>query len=102
MNVHMVAYLFAVAAGIISSGVIGALWVMATDEEPGLSALEASDLLTPFRALAFVFSAPTTLIVKAAYDLIDRPLMGLVLLLLGLALSFMQGVVLLTQLFGVT
>ena len=102
MDVHMVAYLFAIAAGIVSSGVIGTLWTIATDEEPGLNALETADLLTPVRALATVFSAPTTLMVNSSYDLFDRPLIGIAIWLLGLILSFFQGVVVLTQVFGVS
>ena len=102
MNVHMAAYLFAIAAGIVSSGVIGTLWTMATDEEPGLNALATADLLTPVRALATVFSAPTTLMVNSSYDLFDRPLIGIAIWLVGLTLSFFQGVVLLTQVFGVS
>ena len=102
MNVHMAAYLFAIAAGIVSSGVIGTLWTIATDEEPGLSALATADLLTPVRALATVFSAPTTLMVNSSYDLFDRPLIGIAIWLVGLTLSFFQGVVLLTQVFGVS
>ena len=102
MNVHMAAYLFAIAAGIVSSGVIGTLWTMATDEEPGLNALATADLLTPVRALATVFSAPTTLMVNSSYDLFDRPLIGIAIGLVGLILSFFQGVVLLTQVFGVS
>ena len=102
MNVHMAAYVFAIAAGIVSSGVIGTLWTMATDEEPGLNALATADLLTPVRALATVFSAPTTLMVNSSYDLFDRPLIGIAIWLLGLTLSFFQGVVLLTQVFGVS
>ena len=102
MNVHMAAYLFAIAAGIVSSGVIGALWTIATDEEPGLNALATADLLTPVRAIATVFSAPTALMVSSSYDLFDRPLIGIAIWLVGLILSFFQGVVLLTQVFGVS
>ena len=86
----------------VSAGAIGTLWAMATNEEPGLEPLATADLYTPFRAIAFVFSAPMTLMVNSTYEFFGRPLLGLVLLLAGLALSFMQGVVLLTQVFGVT
>ena len=102
LYIHWVAYLFAVAAGMVSSGAIGTLWAMATDEEPSLGPLATTDLRTPIRAIAFVFCAPTTLMVNSTYELFRRPLWGLVLLIAGLALSFMQGVVLLTQVFGVT
>ncbi|MDE2384641.1 MAG: hypothetical protein KGO53_08480 [Alphaproteobacteria bacterium] len=102
MNVHQVAYLFAIAAGIVSSGAVGSLWALATDESPSLAALEEPDLLTPVRALAYVLSAPTTLLIHAAWYLIDRPLWGLFLLLAGLGWSFVQGVTIMTQIFGVT
>ena len=102
LNIHWVAYAFAVAAGVVSSGAIGTLWALASDEELGLYALEHADLLTPFRAIAFVFSAPTLLIITSTYGFFKRPLTALVMLMLGLALSFVQGVVLLTQFFGVT
>ncbi len=96
------AYVFAVAAGVVSSGAIGTLWALAFDEEPGLYALERADLLTPFRGVAFVFSAPTLLIITSTYGFFNRPLTAFGMLILGLALSFVQGVVVLTQVFGVT
>ena len=102
MNIHWVAYLFAVAAGVVSSGAIGTLWALALDEKLGLEALGRADLLTPFRGVAFVFSAPTLLIIKSKHGFFNRPLTALGLLMVGLALSFVQGVVLLTQFFGVT
>ena len=102
LNNQLVAYVFAVAAGVVSSGAIGTLWALATDEEPSLDALEHAGVLTAFRAIAFVLCTPTTLIVKSSYEFFNQPLFALVLLLTGLGLSFVQGVVLLTQLFGVT
>jgi hypothetical protein len=97
-----VAYLFAFAAGIISSGAIGSLWAMAADEAPNIARLEEDDLLNPIRALVLVASAPTTLIVNSFWYLIDRPWLGLLMLLAGLAWSFVQGVFIMTQIFGVT
>jgi hypothetical protein len=102
LNAHNIAYLFAIAAGIVSSGAIGAIWTLATSEVPDLRKLEEPDLLTPLRAMVIVFSAPTTLIVNAAWYLIDRPLWGIVLLLAGLGWSFIQGVTIMSQIFGVT
>ncbi len=101
MNYHFLAYLFATAAGVVSSGALGTLWALATDEEPGLDALERADVLTPFRAITFVLCTPTTLIVKSSYEFFNRPFVGLVLLFTGLGLSFVQGVVVLTEVFGV-
>ena len=102
VDYHQIAYLFAVAAGIISSGAIGSLWVLAVDEAPDLRQFEEPDLLTPLRALVLVFSAPTRLIVNSFWYLIDRPWLGILMLLLGLAWSFVQGVFIMSQVFGVT
>jgi hypothetical protein len=102
VDAHNIAYLFAMATGIVSSGAVGSLWAMATDEIPDLRLLEEPDLLTPFRAMAIVFSAPTTLLVSSFWYLIDRPLWGLFLLVAGLSWSFVQGVTIMSQIFGVT
>jgi hypothetical protein len=102
VDAHNIAYLFAMATGIVSSGVIGSLWAMATDEILDLRLLEEPDLLTPFRAMAMVFSAPTALLVSSFWYLIDRPLWGLFLLVAGLGWSFVQGVTIMSQIFGVT
>ena len=102
VDYHQIACLFAVAAGIISSGATHSLWVLAVDEAPDLQQFEEPDLLTPLRALVLVFSAPTRLIVNSFWYLIDRPWLGLLMLLLGLAWSFVQGVFIMSQVFGVT
>jgi hypothetical protein len=48
-----------------------------------------------------VLSGPTTLMMNSCWWLIERPLVGVVMLLAGLSWSFFQGVFILTQLFGV-
>lgn len=102
LDYHQVAYLFAIAAGIVSSGAIGSLWATATDEAPHFGMLEESDLWTPIRVLVVVLSAPTTLIVNSFWWMIERPSVGLLMILAGLGWSFIQGVVILTQIFGAT
>jgi len=102
LDAHTFAYLFAIATGLVSSGAIGSLWTIATDEELDLAHLEEPDLLTPVRAVVMICAAPTTLLVNSFWYLIDRPLWGLVLLLAGLGWSFVQGVTIMAQIFGVT
>jgi hypothetical protein len=104
MAVEHLAYLFAAAVGFVSAGLVGSVWNMATDEEPVLSGLLDANptFLTPFRVLAIVFSAPTTILLQALDDLIDRPLLGVPVLASALVWSFFQGVFILTQVFGVT
>ena len=102
MDVHQVAYLFAFATGIVSSGAIGSLWAIASGEAPSFRLLTESDLLTPIKIPVALLSAPTTLLIDAMWWMIERPLIGLLLLLAGLSWSFIQGVFILTQVFGVT
>lgn len=102
MDYQYVAYLFAFATGIVSSGAIGSLWAMATNEAPVLSGLDEPDLLTPVRAMVLVFAAPTTLIISGLFTFISAPVWGVLCVLLGLCWSFIQGVFILTQICGVT
>lgn len=102
MDVQHAAYLFAVLVGFVSAGLVGSVWAMATDEEPRLAGLLDSDpgLLTPLRALAIVFAAPTTILLDAFGLLVDRPAIGVPVLLSAVVWSFLQGVFILTQVFG--
>jgi hypothetical protein len=102
LDYQQVAYLFAIAAGIVSSGAIGSLYACATDEAPHFGMLEEADLWTPIRVLVVIFSAPTTLIVNSFWWFIESPPIGLLMILAGLGWSFIQGVVILTKIFGAT
>ncbi len=96
------AYLLAIAVGFVSAGIVGSLWGMATDEEPRLAGLFDANptLLTPLRVAIIVFAAPTTILLDAFDDLIDRPALGAAVLAAALLWSFLQGVFILTQVFG--
>jgi hypothetical protein len=102
VDVHQVAYLFAIATGIVSSGAIGSLWAMLTDEAPSFRLFASGDEMTPLRAPVLVLSGPTTLIVDSFWWMIERPALGIAMFLGGLAWSFIQGVFILTQIFGAT
>jgi hypothetical protein len=101
VDVHQVAYLFAIATGIVSSGAIGSLWAAATFEAPHFGLLRDGDILTPIKVPVVVFSAPTTLIVQSFKTALEEPLMGALLFVVGLSWSFLQGVFILTQVFGI-
>jgi hypothetical protein len=98
--VHQVAYLFALATGIVSSGMIGSFWAVLTDEAPHFHMLADGDYLTPIKAPVVLLSGPTTLMVSSFWWFIERPIIGLLMFCGGLAWSFVQGVFILTQLFG--
>jgi vacuolar-type H+-ATPase subunit I/STV1 len=102
MHTHQLAYLFAIAVGIVSSGAIASLWTILAGESPGFSMLGDDDILIPIKVPVVILSGPTTLIMEAAWWLIERPLLGLLMLIGGLSWSFVQGVVIMTRIFGVT
>jgi hypothetical protein len=95
-------WLFALLVGIASSGLIGSAWAMASGETPRLQHLLDPEptLVTPVRVFAVLFSAPTTILVDGFWWLIEQPLFGVPIISAGLVWSFLQGVFILTQLFG--
>ncbi len=99
-EVHQIAYLFAIVTGIVSSGTIGSLWAVLTDEAPSFKMLTDGDYLTPIKAPVVLLSGPTTLIINSFWWLIERPAVGLLMFAGGLIWSFVQGVFILTQVFG--
>jgi hypothetical protein len=104
MDMQGLAFLAALAVGIVSSGVIGSVWSLATGEEARLGQLfdRQPGVLTPFRVFAALFSAPTTILLDGFWWLIAQPVFGVPILVAGLVWSFLQGVFILTQLFGFT
>jgi hypothetical protein len=96
------AYVFALAVGVISSGLIGNGWAMVTGDHPRLGDLLDPNptLLTPFRVIAALFSAPTTILLDGFWWLIAQPIFGVPIIFAGLVWSFLQGVFILTQVFG--
>ncbi|MDE2447205.1 MAG: hypothetical protein KGO94_13605 [Alphaproteobacteria bacterium] len=102
MYAQHVAYLFAIATGIVSSGAIASLWAILVGESPRFSMLSDDDIFIPIKVPVVILSGPTTLIMDAAWWLIERPLLGFAMLIGGLSWSFVQGVVILTRIFGVT
>ncbi len=104
MDVQHAAYLFAIAVGFVSAGLIGSVWSLAMNEEPRLAGLLDPNpgLLTPLRVFVIIFAAPTTVLLDAFDQLIDRPLLGVPVFAASLVWSFMQGVFILTTVFGFT
>ncbi len=102
MEMQHVAYLLAMAVGIVSSGLVASLWEIATEESLQLGDLldPAPTILTPFRVLAIILSAPIIVLVDAFWWLLAKPLFGVPLVTAGLAWSFLQGVFILTKVFG--
>lgn len=96
------AHLFALAVGVVSSGIIGSAWSLAAGDEARLGQIfdPYPTFATPFRVLAAIFSAPTTILLDAFEWMIRAPFIGVPLTIAGLVWSFLQGVFILTQVFG--
>ena len=101
MDMVHAAYLFAIAVGIVTAGATASLWTLATGEEPRLGLLLEPSAVAPLRALVVVVSAPLLLLL-AAWRYVGSASLGMVLVALSLGWSFLQGVFILTQFFGVT
>lgn len=102
MNVTL--YIFAITVGVVAAGIVSSLWEIAFEEEPQLGQLLDPNptLVTPFRVFAIILSAPAVVMKLALWWLIEQPIIGVPLLLGGLLWSFLQGVFILTQVFGFT
>ncbi len=96
------AVLLAIAVGIVSAGLTGSLWQLATGSDPDFAMLFESDLLVPLRVAAVVLAAPWILLNAAFWWLIAYPPVALPLLIVSLGWSFLQGVFILTQIFGLS
>ena len=102
MEMQQAAQLLAVAVGIVSSGLVSSLWEIATEENLQLGNLldPAPTFLTPLRVLAIVLSAPIIVLVDAFWWMLAKPVFGVPLVMAGLVWSFLQGVFILTKVFG--
>lgn len=102
MSVQFIAWFFAVATGLLFSASIASLWAAYNDELPGLGLLQEGGPYAPFKGLVLAFAAPTTLLASGASLMAEVPLSGTLFLLSGLALSLLQGVFIITVIFGIS
>ena len=101
MDIVYVVYVYAVAVGVVTAGITGSMWAMATGERPRFGLLLEPSAIAPLRALVVVASAPLLLLL-AAWRFVGSPIAGMLLVAASLGWSFLQGVFILTQFFGVT
>lgn len=93
-------YVYAVAVGIVSAGLTGSAWALITGERPNLALMFQPGLLVPIRTLAVVTSAPFLILYNALRNLLVKPVASIILVAAGIGWSFLQGVFILTQFFG--
>ena len=101
MEISYPDYLYVIAVGIVAAGVTGSMWAMATGESPRFGLLLEPSAIAPVRALVVVAYAPL-LILLTAWRFVGSPILGMLLVAASLGWSFLQGVFILTQFFGVT
>ncbi len=102
MGVEYIAYLFAIAVGVVTSGAIVSLWAVLTDEAPSVVMLTNGSVFAPLKVPLVILGAPVTIMGSAFKWMFESPMLGVLLLILGIFWSFIQGVFILTQIFGVT
>ena len=101
MDMVHLGYLFAVAVGIVMAGTTASLWTLALGEEPRFGLLLEPSAIAPVRAIVIVLSAPLLLLL-AAWRYIGNASVATVLVAASLGWSFLLGVFILTQFFGVS
>jgi hypothetical protein len=93
-------YLYAVAVGFVSAGLAGSLWNLVTGSKPHFSLLLEPSPFAPIRAFAVVAHAPLMIFISGTLRYFGTPLLALVLIAASLGWSFLQGVFILNQVFG--
>ena len=101
MDAQDIAYGFALCAGFVASGLIASLWELFTGEQLDLDSFSKLSFLSPFRGLAYVLSMPSRCFLEGLSTAISRPTYSTFALALGSGLGFLQGVVVMTQIFGI-
>ncbi len=101
MDMVHLGYLFAVAVGIVTSGITASLWTLTLTDEPRFGLLLEPSAVAPLHALVIVLSAPL-LLMLAAWRYVGSVSVAMLLVVISLGWSFLQGVFILTQFFGVS
>ena len=101
MDMVHLAYLYAIAVGIVAAGSVGSMWALATGESPRFSLLLEPSMIAPLQALVVVACVPLMLLF-AAWRFAGSAIVGMLLVVASLGWSFLQGVFILTLLFGFT
>jgi hypothetical protein len=101
MEAQHFAYVFAIAAGLASAGITSTLWTLIAGEELRLALPRKAGVDGLLRMLAIGIYAPLGIVQAGLAYLNRNPILALIILALGLGWSFLQGVFILTQFFGV-
>lgn len=89
-------------AGLVSAGLAGNGWALATGRFPSIWMLSTYSAATPLKTLVLCVYAPLGIVKAGLSDLDHNPAFAVLLLAVGLVWSFLQGVFILTTFFGFT
>jgi hypothetical protein len=94
-------YIYAALVGFVSAGFAGSLWGLVRGREPDAALLLDRSLMMPAGVLALVFHAPILILKSGCFRFAQGRLFGLGLIAIALGWCFLQGVFVLTQVFGI-
>jgi len=95
-------WILAAVTGLVTAGLTGSGWAMATGRLPHLWLLAEYSAATPLRAVAVMIYAPLGLARAGFATFGENPLFAALLVAFGAVWSFLQGVFILTTVFGFT
>ena len=95
-------WMLAALTGVAAAGLTGSGWAMVTGERPTVWMLSSYSVATPLRAAALVIYAPLAMIRAGLGYFGQNPVLAALIAGIGLVWSFLQGVFILTTVFGFT
>lgn len=102
MEAYHFVWMLAALTGLVAAGLTGSGWAMATGRLPHLWLLAEYSAATPLRAVAVMIYAPLGLARAGLATFGQNPLLAALLVAFGTVWSFLQGVFILTAIFGFT
>jgi uncharacterized protein DUF6949 len=100
METQYFAYLFAVAVGLVSAGIMGSIWRLVAGKELRPALPRKAGLDATLKMLVIGVNAPLAMVQAGLWYLTRNPVFALLIMCVGLGWSFLQGVFILTQIFG--
>ena len=95
-------WIYTVMVGFVSAGFVGSLYGMVTGDMPRTALLAERTIYLPVNVLAVVFHSPILLLKHGCLRFGQGRIAGLGLIALAAGWCFLQGVFIMTQMFGVT
>ncbi|MFT3986507.1 DUF6949 family protein [Aestuariivirga sp.] len=100
MQLYVYAYILAGLTGLVSAGLVGSGWALVSGERPNFRMMARFDVLTPLKTFALCAYAPLGVLRTGLWYFDFNPFVALLMLVLGLGWSFLQGVFILTTFLG--